>query len=197
MKRISAKTIDFEGWAKEVRTAYGQAQSAERTAKSRKYKVSLRPENTPNGVLYLLCYRYYRALKRDKKLQRLAKHLASDASGRWLKHKGQGTANVLRLLEKPDSAWLLTPTRRARIADELDFADRWDIRSEVLLAFLYEAGAHRDIVKAARAPKPADWIRRYQRISNLIRKASERRRQTRSAASSAIDERTGHGTAKS
>ena len=129
----------------------------------------MRPAETANGVLYISCYRYYRRLKNAGELGRLAEHLEADANGRWNRHKGRGTDNVLRLLERPGAGWLLTPSRRGRIATELDFADHFDIHFRLLLPFLYETGSHQLVKQTAKARTAMPWISNYQTLSRLLR----------------------------
>lgn len=178
MAKASRDLLDFEGWAADIRASHAKALATEKAISSGKSKERLRPAQTSSGVLSMRCYHYYRRLKQQKRLLALAEHLEKDGSGRWLRHKRQGTANVLRLLEEPGAGEILTPSRRARMTIELDFADRYDINPKLLLGFLYEAGAHQAIVNASRASKPATWIQHYQLASKLLRKDAKRQKQS-------------------
>lgn len=163
---------NFEGWARRLRRLVRDAVRDEKEAST------LRPAVTVDGVLRIECYRYYRRLKRAGMVGRLAEHLAEEETGRWRRHKGKGADAVLRLLERSGKEWTLTPPRRGRIARELNFADRFNIHSKLLLAFLYEAGPHQLIRKAANARKAAPWMEPYQRLSNVLREDASKRKAT-------------------
>lgn len=133
------------------------------------------PAETPDGVLRVHCYRYYRRLKRAGGLDRLAEHLANDKSGRWVRHKAKGVDAVLRLLERSVENWFVTPSRRGRIARDLNFADSHDIHSKLLLAFLYE---HKPPDVGQLAPMSetrAASIALYKRLSDDLRACASKR----------------------
>jgi hypothetical protein len=181
MKTI-AELHDFVKHAARIRRALKTAEKAQDAAKRADHP-GLRPAETPEGVLYVECYRYYRRLKRHGKLQALAEHLAQDRQSRWRRHRREGVENVLRLIERPGTAWLVTPSRRGRIVEELKFADRYDVHSKLLLAFLHEAGPHARIKLAAEAEDPKPWMLHYQRVSDFLRKqAAERRKRAEPTA---------------
>ena len=137
MSKNTPKTPRFEVWAAKTREKYEAAVAAESPLRKGAKKKRLRPEKEPRGVLYRRCYRYYRKLERDEELAALAQHLAADPSGRWIRHKREGIANVLRLLEKAGEKALLTSTRRNRMTLELDFAADCGIHDKLLLVFFY------------------------------------------------------------
>jgi hypothetical protein len=158
----------FERWANKTRTTVSAAEKAERAAKAK--GVALRPAETAAGVLYVASYRFFLKLKRKKSwLALLAQHLSNDPSQRWSRHQGVGSAIVLRLLERQGEPWFITPSRRARIATELNFAAEHNVAPKLLLAFLYEAGSHRQIRRSMRARKKEPWIADYELMSKLLR----------------------------
>jgi hypothetical protein len=167
---VQRKLESFSDWGDRVRRAARKATRNEAAAKdsTKPRKRALRPAETAQGVIYLECYRFYRRLKKNRKLEELADFISTQEGGRWQRHKGKGVEDVVRLLERPGKGWLITPSRRARIVTELNFAAANKIHSRLLLAFLYEAGPHSRIIEAASASKPADWILEYQRMSKAI-----------------------------
>jgi hypothetical protein len=167
---VQRKLESFSDWGDRVRRAARTAARNEAAAKgsTKPRKRALRPAETSQGVIYLECYRYFHRLKKSGRLKELADFISTQGGGRWQRHKGEGVENVVRLLEKQGKAWVITPSRRARIVTELNFAAKHEIHRKLLLAFLYEAGPHSRIVEAAAAAKPAPWILAYQRMSKAI-----------------------------
>ena len=168
---MSARNIELVHFAQQaarIRRALRAAEKAE-AVERRQQQPAPRPADRPDGVLLFECYRYYRWLERAGQLQALADYLSNDHAGRWQRHKREGVDNVLRLLERPDRDWLVTPSRRGRIVDQLEFADRFDIHPVLLLAFLYEAGPYERIMKERERSEAPPWIQKYQRLSTLIR----------------------------
>jgi hypothetical protein len=180
MKKPASKKNDFDDWAAKTRRAYKDAKAKE-TAPRGKTPQRLRPAETAEGILQVNCYRYYHLLDSKGQLPDLAKHLARQKGGRWIRHEGDDIDNVLRLLEEPGSEWFITPSRRARIANRLRLAARYDIHLKLLLGFLYEAGADQDVEQALDAVSSSgsvsfEWAENYKRISEDIRDGTKRRK---------------------
>jgi hypothetical protein len=76
---------------------------------------------------------------------------------------------VLRLLETDQNVPFLTPPRRGRIVLELSFADRCDIDARLLLAFLFEAGPHAEVRRAAKQDDLPEWVEQYKILSTYLR----------------------------
>lgn len=165
MVKEPSEAGDFNELGRLLRKALRQAEKLEVAAR-RASEPALRPAKAADGVLLVECYRCYRRIKRKGWLKALAAHLDKDP--RWQRHKRQGPDNVLRLLERSGTKDLLTPTRRGRIVVQLDFADRFDIHSKLLLAFLYEAGPYPRLLKIARLKAREPWIEKYQQLSKAL-----------------------------
>jgi hypothetical protein len=148
---------DFERWTKSLRRAFLKA--AEK-AEARLKDTKARPRKRALNVLKLLAYRYYRDLKAAGLLDALRQHIEDRDGSQWTGHGRGQEAWVLRLATRSKQT-ASSRQIRSRLAAELRLADINDVRPDLLLGFLYEAGPIDLIKEDLEKGTPYAWAKAY------------------------------------
>lgn len=141
---------DFDAWAKYLRGIYFSA---------RKKRKEVRPRDNAVNALKDALYGYFRALKDARLLDDLEQHIR-DNHEPWKGPTPGAAAWVVRLIETGRDS-LLDDSSRNRMVSDLMLADQNNVRPEMLLAFIYEAGPIAIRKKALANSEVFDWADRY------------------------------------
>lgn len=146
----------FETEGERLRRIYVKAESkgAKRPRKDR------RPGKQPINQFKLAAYAYCQELVRADLIDELQAYVETRDGSQWAGHGDSPEQWVLRLVtryEQTDSR----RQRRRRIVAELALARSNEVRPELLLGFLYEAGPLTRIEKDAKVGKRYAWADAY------------------------------------
>jgi len=154
MGKSPIKLTDFEARGKQIRRTAKDARKLELA------NTALRPRERADNAFRLSAYQYYRELKNAGHLDRLRAYVEERDGSQWKGHGESDELWVLRLAtrdEQTDSK----RKKRSRLAAELRLADVNDVRPELLLGFLYEAGPSDLIERDAKHQVRYDWADAY------------------------------------
>lgn len=146
----SPEAEDFGGWSRHLRRTYFSAQK----------RNTRRPREEPINALKDALYAYYRELKARRLLGELEQYVL-ETQEPWKGPKPTPVAWVVRLIETKND-WLLDNSARNRMVADLQLADAHDVRPEMLLAFIYEAGPVGVRKEALASGEQFEWVDRYQ-----------------------------------
>ena len=171
---------DFEGWSRWLLRAYRKGVSKETEAAS-----TLSQRKRAAGAFKLLAYRYYRDLKEAGLMNALRQYVEARDGSQWRGHGESGALWIMRLVTNdaqahPDPIQTDKMRKaRSRYAAAFELADLNDVRPDLLLGFLHEAGPTALIEKNAKKRKKYAWAESYRETVNVER---PRRRQIGSPA---------------
>lgn len=146
---------DFEAWGKRLRRAFKKA-SAKVTAS----ESTIRQRKSALNIFKVCSYQYLRQLKRANLIGSLREFVRSRDPGRWKRNGDRDEFWVLRLATVGEQTDKKRKTR-SRLAAELGLADLNDVRPELLLGFLYEAGPEELIIRDAQKKVRYGWADCY------------------------------------
>ncbi len=144
---------DFESWGKHLRWVYFSARK----------RTVLRPRDDPINALKDALYAYFYELKEFDLLDQLEQFVI-DTQDPWKGPRPGAVTWVVRLIEIGDE-WLLDNSARNRMVADLMLADFNNIRPEMLLAFIYEAGPIGVRKDALANGECFDWAERYRYLN--------------------------------
>jgi len=147
---------DFQAWEKRLRRVYTKAEKAEQ-----KSETTLRPRKRAMNKFRLSIYRYYHELRRAKLIEKLREYVEERDRSRWAGHGDGNELWVLRLATRHEQT-AQKRKNRSRLAAELKLASLNQVRPDLLLGFLYEAGTVETIERDAREGKKYGWATSYQ-----------------------------------
>lgn len=164
------KLRDFSRWEKRLIRSAQKAFDAEQASQS-----VLRPRERADNVFVTRAYGYLRELKRAGLTEELRAYVQARDGGKWRKHRSTDELWVIRLVAKGKQDDRMRK-KRDRWAADLKLADVNDVRPDLLLGFLFEAGPTELIEQDAKREVRYSWAECYrQPIQKPARKAPSSR----------------------
>lgn len=146
---------DFKAWGKRLRRSYRMG-----TAKLTKREEALPQRDRKGNAFKRAAYGYLRDLRQAGLAAELQEYVESRDKPQWTGHEGPHALWVMRLVTKNEQTVARRQARK-RFTAELSLADANDVRPDLLLGFLYEAGPGSLIKKAAEVEKRYKWASAY------------------------------------
>ena len=146
---------DFQKWRDRLRRSYTKANHKRPKDKTTTFR------KRPMNALKREAYAYYRELAHAGQLAKLKAYVRERDGSRWDGHGDEGAQWICRLFASTEQDRNTTKTR-SRLAIEMELAFVNDIRPELYLGFLYEAGPYELIeAKMRKASKVCGWADAY------------------------------------
>lgn len=183
------KLRNFKRWNKRLSRAGQKAFDAEQASET-----TLRPRERADNVYRLMVYGYYRELKQAGLIDQLRQHVVERDKDQWRRHRDSDELWVLRLVAKGEQTDQMRK-KRDRWAAELKLADINDVRPDLLLGFLHEAGPTDLIENDAKQEVRYPWAECYRGAAapKRARKVRRKRKEAGEYEDGRADAARGHG----